>query len=202
MYIGKSEDNQKDIRNVESVNRSIAYQNEAMIGKEHRDRDTFALSSGGRKQSMLQTLTKQRQDLADTRKAAEGTSAIELESKLEEYDEQIASLDESIAQLQIQPEETEESSGIYGRPQTEQEVQAQNPVDITEAGDVPQTLSRLRMQMIGCTNVPETQRETLYHIAPPVDPAMLHGPVTQLGSLIMQRLHRAPDTIKEMNSPT
>lgn len=171
-----------------------------MIGKEHRDRDTVALSSGGRKQSMLKTLTKQRQDLADTRKVAEGTSTIEMESKLEEYDEQIASLDESIAQLQIQPEETEESSGIYGRPQTEQEIQAKRSMDIA-ASDVPQTLSVLRMQMIGCTNLPEVQRETLYHIAPPVDTAALHEPVTQLGSLIMQRLHRAPDAIKEMNAP-
>lgn len=150
---------------------------------------------------MLKTLIEQRQDLVNTKKkAAKGTSTVELESNLEEYDAQIASLDETIAQLQIQPEEdAEESSGIYGRPQTEQEVQAESSMDIAAASKMVQTLSGLRMQMIGCTNVPDTQRETLYHIDSPVDSAVLHVPVTEIGSLVIQRLHRVPDTIKEMD---
>lgn len=195
MYIGKSEDNQKDILNVESVNQSTAYQNEIMIGKEHRERDTFALSFEARQQSMLQTLMKQRQDLVDTKeKAAEGTDAVELE----EYDVQITSLDETIARLQAQSEEyVQEFSGIYERPQIRQETQASLYGDDISAADAVHTLSGLRMQMIGCTDVPKLPRETLYP-RNVQDSSILNGPVTQIGSLMIQRLHRTPDMIKEM----
>ena len=196
MYIGKSQDNQKDILHVESMNRSIAYQNEAMIAKENRERDTFALSSEARQKNMLQTLRKQRQDLVDTKeKAAEQTEAAELE----EYDVQITSLDETIAQLQAQSEEdTEEFSGIYERPQVKQET-VPDAAD-GSAHDAAYTLSVLRMQMIGCTDVLELPRETLYPRNVP-NPSILNGPVTQIGSLMIQRLHRAPDIQEESNVP-
>lgn len=198
MYIGKSEDNQKDILNVESTNQSTAYQNEAMIGKEHRERDTFALSSEARKQSVLQTLIKQRQDLVGMKeKAAEGIGAVELE----EYDVQIASLNETIAQLQAQSEEdAQEFSGIYERPQIRQETQDPLHGDDISAADTVHTLSGLRMRMIGCTDVMELPRETLYP-RNVQDPSVLNGPVTQIGNLMIQRLHRIPDMIKEMNVP-
>ena len=179
MYIGKSQDNQKDILHVESMNRSIAYQNEAMIAKENRERDTFALSSEARQQNMLQTLRKQRQDLVDTKeKAAEQTEA---------------------AQLQAQSEDdTEEFSGIYERPQVKQET-VPDAAD-GSAHDAAYTLSVLRMQMIGCTDVLELPRETLYPRNVP-NPSILNGPVTQIGSLMIQRLHRAPDIQEESNVP-
>lgn len=210
MYIGKLEANQKNMLNVASVNRSIAHQNEALTGKEHKDQDTLALSPGGRKQSMLETLMKQRQDLVDAkRKVTEDAKGVELKNRLEAYDKQIASLDEMIAQLQAQQEEEpKESSGIYERPKTEQQAQAQKSkqlMDIAAASDAVQTLSGLRIQMVGRANVLDAELKTKYNadpVAKAQESAELRGKATQIGNRMMQTLHDVTDTVEEMNGST
>ena len=192
---------------VAAVNHCIAHQTEAMTENKQQNRDQVILSSGGRKQSMLETLIKQHQELVDQKKnVAEDGNGPELKSRLEAYDKQIAELDKMIAQVEAQQEEPKESSGIYERPKTTEQqaeaAKAKHLLDIAAGHDQAQALFGLRAEMIGRTRVLEAELKTGYN-ADPVgkaqESAALRSKATQLGSKIAETTQGITNTVKEIH---
>lgn len=198
MYIGESEDT--NVLNVESIN------NEALTGKKQGNRDMFTLSPNGRKQNMLEMFTKQRQDLVDRKeKVTEDETGADFEHQREAFDAEIASLDEMIAKIEAQEEE---SAGIYEKPKPEQQAEAQESsqlMDIAAADNEAQTISGLRIEMIGRAGVLGAAFKIQYDAEPAdkaEEPAVLREETVELGNEIINTMPGIIDLVKIMNEQT
>lgn len=170
-----------------------------MTENTQKNLDKVILSSGGRKQSMLETLMKQRQELIDQKQSInQGENGTDLKSHSEEYDKRIAALDEMIAQVEAQQEEvSKESSGIYERPKTtEQQAQAEKAkrlMDIAAVHDQAQALLGLRTDMLARTNAFDAAE-----LAGKVkESAMLHAVAMQVGDHVMKVAKDIKDSVQE-----
>ncbi len=162
-----------------------------------KNRDRVTLSYGARKQSVLETLLKQRQELTEQKKG-EAQNDAQSQSDAQTYHERIAALDETIAQVKAE-QETEEStfSGIYERPKTsEQQAEAEKAkwlMDVAAVYDQAQAMLSLRVEMLGRGNLLASKLEIGHHAA------MTGGiaqETTALRMAAIQRSHQAMDAIE------
>lgn len=134
MMIGKINSQNRGI-SIATINRSIAHKNEAITGTRQEEKISAVISPVGKKQSMLQQLMKQKQDLTDRMKSL-SVSALEkgtdVKGAMEEYRKQLKAIDEQILKMQMEQEdkENDEKIGVYENPRTKSEVEAQKMKDI------------------------------------------------------------------------
>lgn len=140
MFIGKIGEQSPELK-ISAINRSAAQKNEAITGikKEDQERDIAAISPVGKKQSRIEQLMKQKQNLMDIRDekiASAAENGQDIKQDLDEYEKQLRELDEQIAQLQNEPQEgvknTEDESGIYQNPKTKEEAERDQIMQLTE----------------------------------------------------------------------
>lgn len=164
-----------------------------------KNRDRVTLSSRARKQSVLETLLKQRQELAEQKKG-EAQNDTQSQSDAQTYHERIAALDETIAQVKAEREAEESTfSGIYERPKTsEQQAEAEKAkwlMDVAAVYDQAQAMLSLRVEMLGRGNLLASKLEIEHHAA------MMGGigiaqETTALRMAAIQLSHQAMDAIQ------
>ena len=167
MMIGKMNSQNKGI-SIAAINQSIAHKNEAITGKKQEVKISAVISPVGKKQSMLQQLMKQKQDLTD-RMNSLSASALEkgtdVKSTMEEYRKQLEALNEQILKMQMEQEDKEddEKTGVYKKPKTKAEVEAQKMKDImslSSSNKQVEIVSSAKEQMDGKANVLKAEIKT------------------------------------------
>lgn len=113
-----------------------------------KNRDRVILSSVARKQSKLETLLRQREELAERKREQ---ADIGPQKDALPYHVQLAALDESIAQAEAE-QEIEEDAGIYARPKTSEqqadEDKAKWRMDVAAVHDQAYAMLSLRAEML------------------------------------------------------
>lgn len=167
--------------NSSAVNRSIANK----IGKtenningsnkqngqinKRNDRDTVLISAQGRKQSIIEQLMKQKQDIIERKnevKISADEKGYDVTEQLKAYEEQIKQIDEQISQ--IQSEEANESNdnkidlkSTYKQEQkTEEEIQNENLTKISNiaiSNELTEIVSNVKNQIDNRVNILETE---------------------------------------------
>lgn len=154
---------------ISAVNRSIAHKNEAMTGKKHEERIAAIISPAGKKQSMIEQLMKQKQDLTErmsSLSASASENGVNIQDQMEEYRKQLDSLDEQILKLQTQQEdekENGENTGIYEKPMTEEELESKkmnSSMNLAVSSDQVEVLSSVKGKVDGRANVLKSEIKT------------------------------------------
>lgn len=174
MFIGKMDGQMSGI-NVQSVNRSAALKagkSPAEIEQLNGQMDKATISPGGKKQSMMEQLMKQKEFLEDRKQSLmdsaseNGTQNMEM---IKQYDEQLKQIDEQISQLQAEetmdPEkEAEDKEGvIYEKPRTKEEAKADQIRDISNMAstlDQAETISAVKNEIDGRARVLKSEIST------------------------------------------
>lgn len=154
--------------NIASINQSAARRKEELFGTENKQNQIQAIiSPAGKKQSMIQQLMKQRQELTERMNALsdEGQNGgVDVKEQMKTYQKQLEALDEQLMELQTEREEEkeqEETSGIYGKPKvTEEEAKAQeqkNLIDLAIGSDQAETIASVKSRVEGRINVLESE---------------------------------------------
>ena len=181
IFTRNSLSNYNSVINSSDVNRSIANK----IGKtenningsnkqngqinKRNDRDTVLISAQGRKQSIIEQLMKQKQDIIERKnevKISADEKGYDVTEQLKAYEEQIKQIDEQISQ--IQSEEANESNdnkidlkSTYKQEQkTEEEIQNENLTKISNiaiSNELTEIVSNVKNQIDNRVNILETE---------------------------------------------
>ncbi len=181
IFTRNSLSNYNSVINSSAVNRSIANK----IGKtenningsnkqngqinKRNDRDTVLISAQGRKQSIIEQLMKQKQDIIERKnevKISADEKGYDVTEQLKAYEEQIKQIDEQISQ--IQSEEANESNdnkidlkSTYKQEQkTEEEIQNENLTKISNiaiSNELTEIVSNVKNQIDNRVNILETE---------------------------------------------
>ena len=181
IFTRNSLSNYNSVINSSAVNRSIANK----IGKtenningsnkqngqinKRNDRDTVLISAQGRKQSIIEQLMKQKQDIIERKnevKISADEKGYDVTEQLKAYEEQIKQIDEQISQ--IQSEEANESNdnkidlkSTYKQEQkTEEEIQNENLTKISNiaiSNEFTEIVSNVKNQIDNRVNILETE---------------------------------------------
>lgn len=181
IFTRNSLSNYNSVINSSAVNRSIANK----IGKtenningsnkqngqinKRNDRDTVLISAQGRKQSIIEQLMKQKQDIIERKnevKISADEKGYDVTEQLKAYEEQIKQIDEQISQ--IQSEEANESNdnkidlkSIYKQEQkTEEEIQNENLTKISNiaiSNELTEIVSNVKNEIDNRVNILETE---------------------------------------------
>lgn len=181
IFTRNSLSNYNSVINSSDVNRSIANK----IGKtenningsnkqngqinKRNDRDTVLISAQGRKQSIIEQLMKQKQDIIERKnevKISADEKGYDVTEQLKAYEEQIKQIDEQISQ--IQSEEANESNdnkidlkSIYKQEQkTEEEIQNENLTKISNiaiSNELTEIVSNVKNEIDNRVNILETE---------------------------------------------
>ena len=181
IFTRNSLSNYNSVINSSAVNRSIANK----IGKTENningsnkengqinkwnDRDTVLISAQGRKQSIIEQLMKQKQDIIERKnevKISADEKGYDVTEQLKAYEEQIKQIDEQISQ--IQSEEANESNdnkidlkSTYKQEQkTEEEIQNENLTKISNiaiSNELTEIVSNVKNQIDNRVNILETE---------------------------------------------
>lgn len=163
---------QNTLFHVTSINQNLAKNNPLKAQENQQNRDNVRLSPMGKKQSRLQMLTKQKQDLIDRKNeliqstTENGGTTADIKSQLDMFEEEMKSIDEQIAQAQTEDgtkKAKNETSGIYEKPKTEEEAANEKLNQITELSvsfDTAQTVSNVKSKMDGEARVLKAEVKT------------------------------------------
>lgn len=181
IFTRNSLSNYNSVINSSAVNRSIANKIEktenningsnkqnGQINKRN-DRDTVLISAQGRKQSIIEQLMKQKQDIIERKnevKISADEKGYDVTEQLKAYEEQIKQIDEQISQ--IQSEEANESNdnkidlkSTYKQEQkTEEEIQNENLTKISNiaiSNELTEIVSNVKNQIDNRVNILETE---------------------------------------------
>lgn len=148
--------------NIQSINRSAAKKNEVLNGikAETPRTDVAAISSVGKKQSMIEQLMKQKEYLQERKQSlidsATENGTTDLDQQLKEYEQQMKDIDDQITKLQTEDNEKKESDDttgrIYEEPKTKEEVQTDqlNGLTALSSGtDLTEVLSSVKGKLDG-----------------------------------------------------
>lgn len=155
--IGKTENNINDLN-----------KQNGQINKKN-DRDTVLISAQGRKQSIIEQLMKQKQDIIERKnevKISADEKGYDVTEQLKAYEEQIKQIDEQISK--IQSEEANESNdnkidlkSTYKQEQkTEEEIQNENLTKISNiaiSNELTEIVSNVKNQIDNRVNILETE---------------------------------------------
>lgn len=139
MYIGKISEQSADLK-VSAINRSAANKNEEITGiKKEEIRDVVAISPVGKKQTRIEQLMKQKQnlmELRDSKIANAAESGQNIQKDLDEYEQQLKDIDEQIAKVQTESQDDvkgeDSETGIYENPRTAETAQQEQMIQLTE----------------------------------------------------------------------
>lgn len=181
IFTRNSLSNYNSVINSGAVNRSIANKigkiennindsnkQNGQINKKN-DRDTVLISAQGRKQSIIEQLMKQKQDIIERKnevKISADEKGYDVTEQLKAYEEQIKQIDEQISQ--IQSEEANESNdnkidlkSTYKQEQkTEEEIQNENLTKISNiaiSNELTEIVSNVKNQIDNRVNILETE---------------------------------------------
>lgn len=181
IFTRNSLSNYNSVINSSAVNRSIANKigktenningsnkQNGQINKKN-DRDTVLISAQGRKQSIIEQLMKQKQDIIERKnevKISADEKGYDVTEQLKAYEEQIKQIDEQISQ--IQSEEANESNdnkidlkSTYKQEQkTEEEIQNENLTKISNiaiSNELTEIVSNVKNQIDNRVNILETE---------------------------------------------
>lgn len=181
IFTRNSLSNYNSVINSGAVNRSIANKigktennindsnkQNGQINKKN-DRDTVLISAQGRKQSIIEQLMKQKQDIIERKnevKISADEKGYAVTEQLKAYEEQIKQIDEQISK--IQSEEANESNdnkidlkSTYKQEQkTEEEIQNENLTKISNiaiSNELTEIVSNVKNQIDNRVNILETE---------------------------------------------
>ena len=181
IFTRNSLSNYNSVINSGAVNRSIANKigktennindsnkQNGQINKKN-DRDTVLISAQGRKQSIIEQLMKQKQDIIERKnevKISADEKGYDVTEQLKAYEEQIKQIDEQISK--IQSEEANESNdnkidlkSTYKQEQkTEEEIQNENLTKISNiaiSNELTEIVSNVKNQIDNRVNILETE---------------------------------------------
>lgn len=194
---------------ISAVNRSIAHKNEAMTGKKQEERIAAIISPAGRKQSMIEQLMKQKQELTDrmnSLSASASESGVNIQDQMEEYRKQLDSLDEQILKLQTQQEDEKENggdTGIYEKPMTKEELESKKMngiMNLAVSSAQAEVLSSVKGKVDGRTNVLKSEIKTGYGNteAKLAEVAELEGKSADIASQMGQRMADMNDGVNHV----
>lgn len=216
MFIGKV-DGQNSGLNISSINRTAAHKLEQIQGQKQQEekRDQVILSPGGRKQSLLEQMMKQKELLQERKQAlverASENGAQGIQEELDAYEEQIKQIDEQIAQLQAEQtevkEKEEQGPSIYEKPKTEEQAKAEQLEDITKlsaAESQAEQISSVQGKMDGRVRVLKAEIKSGYgNIEAKLEEAgELESRSQKLSSEIAGKLNEVNESIGETNDKT
>lgn len=156
---------------VSAINKSASHKNEAITGKKREERLTAIISPAGKRDSMLQQLMKQKQNLTNRMSELTASSlekGTDIKDKMDEYHKQLDALDEQILKLQMQQEDDKkdsETSGIYEKPKTKEEIEAQrmnNIMNLASGSGQADVIYSAKNRLDGETNVLKSEIKTGY----------------------------------------
>lgn len=155
---------------VGAVNRSIAKQTEAVTRKKpEHNQDRVDISPQGKKQSMIEQLMKQKQELIDRKNELMAKSAKtgqSMESQIQQYEKQIAELDQQISDLQTSEQDdkkAEKQSLQPKEPKTEEEIRKEKMnvlSQIANSGNGMNIISSVKDKVDGKIHVLQAEIET------------------------------------------
>lgn len=161
MMIGKINTQNTGI-NMTAMNQSIAHKVNAQSDKEQAGNRIHAIISPmGKKQSLIEQLMKQKQELTDRMNSLniDNENGGDIQDQMKELQKQMETLDEQIAELQRQTDEdkkSDKSDNTYKKPMTKTEAQNAQLSHITELSssiEQAEIISSVKDQVDGRVNV-------------------------------------------------
>lgn len=158
--------------NAAAINQSVSHKNKEIFGKTQQEEKIQAIISPvGKKQNMIQQLMKQKQELTERMHSLSADAAengLDIKDQMKQYEKQMESLDEQIAQLQTQRDEEkdkekEQTPGIYEKPKTKAEIETErfeNILNLSGGIEKATTIEAVKNQIDGRTNVLKAEIKT------------------------------------------
>ncbi len=157
---------------VGAANRSIAKQTEAVTGKKsEHNQDRVTISPQGKKQSMIEQLMKQKQELIDRKNELMAKSAKtgqRMDSQIQQYEKQIEELNQQISDLQTDKQDDKKANERKNdlqpkEPKTEEEVRKEKMnalSQIANSGNGMDIIASVKDKVDGKINVLYAEIET------------------------------------------